>query len=68
MEKQGKRKPLILIPLLKLVVCFLITDNIVSTEKFFAHDTSMFSAVNDVNISLDKLNKNLHKISEWVYK
>ena len=68
MEKQGKRKPLILIPLLKLVMFFLITDNIASIEKFFAHDTSIFSAVNDANISLDKLNKNLHKISEWVYK
>ena len=53
-----------LIPLLKLVVCFSITDNIVSTVKLFADDTSIFSAVNDANISADELNKDLQKISE----
>ena len=57
-----------LIPLLKLVVCFSIKDNIVSTVKFFAHDTSIFSAVNEANISADELNKDLQKISQWVYK
>ena len=48
-----------LIPLLKLVVCFSITDNIVSTVKLFANDTSIFSAANDANISADELNKDL---------
>ena len=57
-----------LIPLLKLVVCFSIKDNIVSTVKFFAQDTSIFSAVNEANISADELNKDLQKISQWVYK
>ena len=55
-----------LIPLLKPVVCFSIKDNIVSTVKLFAHDTSIFSAVNEANIS--ELNKDLQKISQWVYK
>ena len=50
-----------LIPHLKLVVCFSITDNIVSTVKFFAHDTSIFPAVNDANVSADELNKDLQK-------
>ena len=49
-----------LIPLLKLVVCFSI--------KLFAHDTSIFSAVNEANISADELNKDRQKISQWVYK
>ena len=67
-EKYAKLKLLMLIPLLKLVVCFSITGNIVSTVKFFAHDTSIFSAVNNPNITADELNKDLQKISEWVYK
>ena len=65
MKKYVKLKRMLL---LKLVVCFSITDNIVPTVKFFAHDTSLFSAVNDANISADELNKDLQKISEWVYK
>ena len=56
------------IPLLKLVVCFLIPDNIVSTVKLFADDMSIFSAENDANISADELNKDLQKISECFYK
>ena len=52
------------IPFLKLVVCFWTTDNKVFTLKLFAHDTSIFSAVNDANISADELNKDLQKISE----
>ena len=61
MKKYVKLKRMLL---LKLKVCFSITDNIVPTVKFFAHDTSLFSAVNDANISADELNKDLQKISE----
>ena len=50
-----------LIAHLKLVVCFSITDNIVSTVKFFAHDTSIFPAVTDANVSADEVNKDLQK-------
>ena len=57
-----------LISRMNLAVCFSITDNIVSTVKLFAYDTSISSAVNDANISEDELNKDLQKISEWVYK
>ena len=49
-------KLLMLIPLLKLVVCFSIADKIVSTVKLFAVDISIFSAVNDANISEDEIN------------
>ena len=66
MKKYAKLKLLIVIPLLKLVVCFSLTDNIVSTVKLFADDTSIFSAVNDASISADELNKDLQKISAWV--
>ena len=68
MKKYEKLKLLMLIPLLKLVVYFLITDNIVSTVKLFADAISIFSAVNDANISAVELNQNLQKISEWVYR
>ena len=66
MKKYAKLKLLTVIPLLKLVVCFSLTDNIVSTVKLFADDTSIFSAVNDASISADELHKDLQKISEWV--
>ena len=42
-----------LVPLLKVAVCSSIPDNIVSTVKLFADDISIFSVVNDVNISAD---------------
>ena len=68
MKKYAKLKLLMLIPLLKLVVCFSITDNTVSTVKLFADNKSMFSAVNDANISADEINKDLQEIFEWVYR
>ena len=68
MKKYAKLKLLIFTPPFKLVVCFSITDNIVSTVRLFAHDTSIFSAVSDANISADEVKKDLQKISEWVYK
>ena len=57
-----------LISLSKIVVSFSITDNIVSTVKLFADDTSIFSAENDANTSADEINKDLQKISEWIYR
>ena len=67
-KKYAKLKHLMVIPLLKLVVCFSITDNIVSAVKLFADDTSTFSAVNDANISADELKKDLQKTPEWIYR
>ena len=40
----------------------------VSIVKPFADDTSVFSMVNDANVSADELNKDLQKMSEWAYK
>ena len=68
MKRYEKLKLLMLISLLKIVVCFSITDNIVSTVKLFADDTSIFSAVNDAKISADEINKDLQKIYDWVYR
>ena len=58
-KKYATLKLLMLIPLLKLAVCSSIIDNIVSAVKLFADNTSIFSAVNDANISADELNKDL---------
>ena len=45
-----------------------LSDNLLLTVKLFADDTSLFSVVNDNNISVYELNKDLQKISEWAYK
>ena len=44
-----------------------LPDDLVSTVKLFADDTSLFS-VHDSNISAIELNNNLQKISDWAYK
>ena len=56
-----------LVPLLKLVVCFSTTDNIVSFAKLFAHDTSVFSAINDVKYFCKWTKKGSEKKYEWFY-
>ena len=45
-----------------------LRDKLISTVKLFADDTSLFSVVNDSNISANELNKDLQKISEWAYQ
>ena len=45
-----------------------LSDDLVSTIKLFADDTSLFSVVHDSNISANELNNDLQKISEWAYK
>ena len=39
-----------------------------STVKLFADDTSLFSLVNNPNISANEVNKYLELISKWAYK
>ena len=41
-----------------------LSDDIASTIKLFADDTLLFSVEHDSNISANKLNKDLQKISE----
>ena len=68
MKEYAKLKPLMLIPLLKLVVCFSITNKIISTVKLFTDDISPIFVVIDSKIFADKLNEDLKNISECVYK
>ena len=45
-----------------------LNKDISSTVKLFADDTSIFSVVDDVNVSLMQLNNDLLKISKWAYQ
>ena len=58
----------ILGPLFFLIYINDLSDDLVSTIKRFADDTSRFSVVHDSSISANELNNDLQKISEWAYK
>ena len=58
----------ILGPLFFLIYTNDLTKDIQSTAKLFAGDISIFSVVNDINISADQMNKSLEKISMWTYQ
>ena len=57
----------ILGPLFFLIYINDLTKGISSTAKLFADDTSIFSVANDINVSADKMNKHLEKISILKY-
>ena len=52
-------------PLLFLIYVNDLEDGIKSQIRFFADDTSIFSVVNDPNITARELNDDLNTISEW---
>ena len=45
-----------------------LSKDISSTVKLFVGDTPIFSVVDDVNVSVMQLNKDLIKISKWAYQ
>ena len=45
-----------------------LSKDISSTVKLFADDTTIFSVVDDVNVSVMQLNNDLLKISKWAYQ
>ena len=57
----------ILGPLLFLVYSNDLQDELKSNIKLFAHDTSLFSIVKDLNESVSILNNDLLLISKWAY-
>ena len=40
-----------------------LSDNLSSNIKLFADDTSLFSAIHDINVSAAELNEDLRKIA-----
>ena len=58
----GVRQESILRPLLFLIYIHDLNNNLSSSIKFFADNTSLFSVVNDVNLSEFHLNSDLKNI------
>ena len=54
--------------LLFLIYINDLPENLQSTKKLFADDTSLFRTVYDPNISASQLESNLKNISPWAYK
>ena len=45
-----------------------LPNNLISNVKHFADDTSIFSIVNDINVSSEEINNDLKRISECAYQ
>ena len=58
----------ILGPLLFLIYINDLSDDLSTTAKLFADDTSLFSIVQNVNISASHLNSDLSRISNWAFQ
>ena len=58
----------VLDPLFFLIYINDLTKAISSTNKLFANDTSIYSVVNDIDVTEHELNSDPRKISMWVYQ
>ena len=58
----------ILGPLFFLIYINDLSKNLSSIAKLFVDDTSIFSAVHDVDLSPKQLNDDLNKIPEWAFQ
>ena len=58
----------VLCPLFFLIYINDLTKAISSSSKLFADDASIFSIVNDIDVSEHELNSDLKKISLWTYQ
>ena len=51
-------------PLLFLIYINDLPNNLISKVKLLAHDASIFSIVNDINVFTEEINNDLKRISE----
>ena len=58
----------ILGPLFFLIYINDLGNNLSSTVKLSADDTSIFSIVLDIDLSSKQLNDDLKKVSDWAYQ
>ena len=55
-------------PLLFLIYINDLSEDLSTTAKLFADDTSLFSTVQNVNTSASHLNNDLSKLSNWAFQ
>ena len=66
--KAGVPQRSIFFPLFSLIYINDLSENLKSTDKRFADNTSIFHVVKDPNISTKNLNHDLTRISESAYR